>query len=326
MARTSASTQCQIYGLQIRVTGDWPEVVEALRRDFAWFPRGTGPADVNVHVRRRRPELERFGPLEAREVTWRSTEYRQGDSTVVDYLGRAVAVDDGAGTFTIDGDHGWFVWRACYEYLLQASGEHLDRIGLTRVDGLGLAGSAGGMLVILQSGGGKTTLALRAVDEGIGLVSEGSPLLDAAACLHPFPVPLLVRGTSPEAASLPKAHVRRLEGIDPDPLSLEVAAFVDLVPTQPVALRNVVFAVRSLATEPALTPVPWRSVFFRMGRSTVGGHGLFQGAGIRAAPARLWASHHRSLAFIAALRVAQAWHLRLSLDREANWNALARLL
>ncbi len=328
MATTTASAEmkCRIYGLDVRVTGDWPEVVEALRRDFTWFPRGSGDADVNVRVRRRPPELTRFGALEARDITWKSTEYREGDTTIIDYLGQAVSVDDGAGTFTIDGVHGWLVWRACYEYLLQASGRQLDRLGLARVNGLGLAGDDVGMLVILESGGGKTTLALSALAAGRRLVSEGSPLLDGAGRLHPFPVPLLVRGNSPEAAFLPEEHVRRLPGIDTDPLSLEVSAFADLVPAEPVPLRHVVFAARSLATKPELASVPWRSVLVPMGRATVGGHGLFQGGGNDNAPARAWAARKRPGAFVAALLAAQAWRFRLSLDKEANWNALDRLL
>jgi hypothetical protein len=322
----SAEMQCRIYGLDVRVSGDWPEVVEALRRDFAWFPRGTGEADVNVQVRRRPPDLTRFGALEARDVTWKSTAYRDGGTTITDYLGQAVSVDDGAGTFTIDGVQGWLVWRACYEYLLRASGPQLDRLGLARVNGLGLAGDRGGALVILESGGGKTTLALSALAAGRRLVSEGSPLLDGAGRLHPFPVPLLVRGNSEEAASLPEEHVRRLPGIDPDPLSLEVSAFADLVPREPVPLHNVVFAARSLATAPELTPVPWRRVLVPMGRATVGGHGLFQGGGNGSTPARAWAARKRPSALVAALRAAQAWRLRLSLDKEANWSALDRLL
>jgi hypothetical protein len=120
--------------------------------------------------------------------------------------------------------------------------------------------------------------------------------------------------------------VRRLPGIDANPLSLEVPAFADLVPAEPVALRHVVFAVRSLGTTPALTPVPWHRVAVPMGRATVGGHGLFKGGGITAAPARVWATRERPRAFIAALRTAKAWRFRLSVDKEANWSALARLL
>lgn len=326
MATASSEMQCDVYGLRIRVSGDWPEIVEALRRDFAWFPQSSGAADVEVRVRRRQPELDGFGPLEATGITWRSAEYRDGERTVVDYLGRAIAVDDGAGTFTIDGDHGWFVWRASYEYLLRATGEHFDRIGLARVNGLGLAGRDGGVLVILEGGGGKTTLALRALSDGVGLVSEGSPLLDAEGCLHPFPVPLLVRGDAPEAVSLPDEHVRRIPDIDPDPLSLEVSAFADQIPADPVVVRHVVFGIRSLAVESTIVPVPWRRVLPAAGRAIVGGHGLLGETRATGAPARVWASRHRVAALVATLRNGQAWRLTLGLDKDANWDALSGLL
>jgi len=326
MAPDIAEASFAVYGLHIRVAGDWPEVVEALGRDFAWFPAGEGRPDVELSVFRRRPDLTRFGPLLAKEVTWRAAEYRDGNRTIVDYVGRALAVDDGFGRFTIEGDHGWMVWRASHEYLLDCVGEHLNSIGLTCANGLGLAGRDGGALVILAAGGGKTTLTLRALSEGVGLVSEGSPLLDGGGRLHPFPLPLLVRTTSPEATTLPEEHVRRVEGIDDDPISLEVPAFAAAIPARPVPLRHVVLGVRSLGSEASLDRIPWRLAAPAVARATVGGFRVLHGGGVRDAPSRLWKARPRVAAFAAALRCAQPWRLTLGVDKDANWDALARVL
>jgi hypothetical protein len=323
---TVTDADFDMHGLRIHVSGDWPEIVEALRRDFAWFSGDDGRADVQVRVTRGKPDLRRFGPLRATRVTWRSAEYRDGTRAIVDYLGQAVAVDDGTGTFTLEGNDGWTVWRASYDYILDRFGEHANGLGLTLVNGLGLAGRQGGILVLLESGGGKTTLALRAISEGVGVLSEGSPLLDRSGCLHPFPVPLLVRTTSPEAASLPEEHVRRLPGIDPDPISLEVPAFADAVPREPVPLRHVILGARSLGPEATLDRLARRDAASALARATIGGFGILRGGGVGDAPIRLWQARGRVAAFMAALRSAQHWRLTLGLDKDSNWDALARLL
>ena len=152
MTDPSTEVWFDVYGLRIRVHGDWPEVVEALRRDFAWFAAAAGPVHASAHVTRRPPNLRGFGPLEAHSITWRSVEYRDSSRRIFDF-GRAVAVDDGAGNLAIEGQHGWMVWRASHEFLLARIGEHLDRIGLTRVNGLGLSGQEGAVLVLIPMGG-----------------------------------------------------------------------------------------------------------------------------------------------------------------------------
>ena len=328
MAEGTTELAFDVYGLRIGVSGDWPEVVEALRRDFAWFPVATGPegAGASVRITRRSPDLTGFGRLDATSVSWRSVEYRDSGRRIVDF-GRAVAIDDGVGHLTVDGDHGWMVWRASHDFLLGRIGEHLDRIGLARVNGLGLAGPAGATLVVLPMGGGKTTLALRALAAGgIGFLSEASPLLDRAGRLHPFPLPLLVRSTSPDAPSLPAEHLRRLHGIDHDPEALEVSAFRHAVPDGPVPLRHVVLGTRTLGAEPELVRIPWHRAAPEAARAMIAGFGILRGGGIRGVAPSLWETRMRIAAFVAALRGAQPWQLRLGVDKDANWNALARLL
>ena len=196
-----------VYGLGIAATGDWPEVVQALDRDFAWFPESTGTPDAAVHIERRAPDRSSYAPsLEARRITWRSAEYRDGERSIVDY-GRALAVDDGRGALTVEGQHGWTAWRAGYDFLLDRIDAHLETIDLVRINGLGLAGRQGGIVLLLPSGGGKTTLTLRALDAGVGLVSEGSPVLDTHGPTSPVPAPLarahdLTRGRKPPPASM----------------------------------------------------------------------------------------------------------------------------
>src|SRR5438105_2386884 len=90
------TVRLDVYGLQVSVDGDWPEVLSALRRDFAWFA-DDGHADgaaVGVTVRRRPPQPERFGDVPQAFITTRNAVFQSGETTVIDYFGRALAVYD----------------------------------------------------------------------------------------------------------------------------------------------------------------------------------------------------------------------------------------
>ena len=67
---------------------------------------------------------------------------------------------------------------------------------------------------MLPSGGGKSTLALRALQEpGIGLISEDSPLLDRRGRLHPFPLRIGVNETDADRAAAGQHSHDRADGV-----------------------------------------------------------------------------------------------------------------
>src|SRR4051794_24695041 len=98
--RAPARAMLTVHGLRIALRGDWPEVLEELGLDFAWFPRADGDqrADLEVEVQRRPPDYDRFGEVTATYVTPRNVVFQQAGRRVVDYFGRAVSVVDRSGT------------------------------------------------------------------------------------------------------------------------------------------------------------------------------------------------------------------------------------
>lgn len=82
-----------------------------------------------------------------------------------------------------------------YLFLQSEIGRFLDEQGLHRVHALGLALPNGSSaLVLLPSGGGKSTLALEALQSGgCQLLSDDSPLVDRFGNVHPFPLRLSFR-------------------------------------------------------------------------------------------------------------------------------------
>lgn len=327
-----------VYGLAARVTGDWHEVIDAIRLDFAWFASeeepSAGSADVDVVIERREPDFDAFGEIRASFVTPRNVVYQRGETTVIDYFGRALAVyERDRDRLTVQGTDAHLVHEAAYLFLLSRVGTRLDEIKLPRMHALGMVGEAGhAVAVMMPSGGGKSTMALRALQApGVRLISEDSPLIDRRGRMHPFPLRVGVNET--DAASLPDQHVRRIERMEFHPkLLLDIEAFSDRIATKPAPLRHIVIGRRSLGTESGLRAIPRTAVAGTLLREVVVGVGLYQGMefvlqrGLRDVAGSIRPAITRSLACAAGLARARTWELTLGRDHARNWETVEPLL
>jgi hypothetical protein len=328
------SLRIAVHGLRVSIDSDWPELVEEVRRDFAWFEEPDGPpAHVAIAVERRPPDLDRHGDLPAAFVTPRNVVFQDGQRTVVDYFGQAVSVLDRAtGALLVQGEDRQLVHQAVYLFLLSRIGEHLDAIGLPRLHALGLSGAHGGVAVLLPSGGGKSTLALRALgDDRVRILSEDSPLIDRHGRIHPFPLRIGVNPT--DAARLPEGDVRELERIEFHPkLVLGLDAFRDRIEPSPQPLRHIVIGRRTLGESASLEPVPRGRLAATLLREGVVGVGIYQGMefvlqrGMRDLPLKLRPFATRAVCCTVAAARAQAWTLTIGRDHERNWSALEPVL
>jgi hypothetical protein len=332
---TRAATVLDVHGLRVAVTGDWPELIEELRLDFAWFERpGDGAApDVEVSIERRPPDFDAFGDLPATFVTPRNVVYHHDGRTVVDYFGHAVSVLDPSGSrIAIQGEEKPLVQQAAYLFLLSRIGQHLDARRLPRLHGLGLAGAQGAVVVMLPSGGGKSTLALRALRApGVELISEDSPLIDGRGNLHPFPLRIGVNPT--DADLLPQEQVRTVERLEFHPkLVLELEAFEDRIVSSPLPLRHLVLGRRRLGREARLERAPRRAALGPLFREAVVGVGLYQGMefvlqrGAADVLRQAGPAFTRARCCAAGLARASVWRLDVGRDHDRNWAALEPLL
>jgi hypothetical protein len=323
-----------IYGLRVSVDGDWPEVVEALRQDYLWFASEQAAADPDVRLRveRAAPDFDALGPLTASFVTPRNVVFQDGARTAVDYFGRALALlDRKTGMVTVQGEEEHLVHEAAYLYLLSRAGEHLDSRGLTRLHALGLAGGQGAVALMLPSGGGKTTMALRSLSaDGVRLLSEDTPLLDRRGMLHPFPLRIGVNEAA--AAGLPFANMRRIERMEfPPKVLIPLDAFADRIEPDPRPLAHLVIGRRTLAREARLEPLPRRVAVGPLLREAVIGLGVYQGMefvlqrGFRDVLGMTGVAAARTAHCVRAISRARVWRLALGRDQESNWRALEPL-
>ncbi len=320
------------FGLTIRVRGDWSDVIEAVRLDFAWFEVAEGSDDpaVDVLVEQAPVDLDGFGALPAAFVTPRYAVFGDGNRTIVDYRGLATGVVT-ENTLTVRGEHRETAHEAAYYFLLGRIGHHLDARGLVRVHGLGLAGAGGAVLVLLPSSGGKSTLALQALQHDEGrLLSEDSPVLDRDGNLHPFPLRIAI-------SSVPPAFQQATSRTLPNPSAgekeaVEVGTFAHRVEATPQPLRHIVVGTRSLGRESKLEERSRLSALLPLITHGVVGVGLYQGLGYahQRGPAELSAklllAARRAGTCSAGLRGARVWQLTLGRDLDQCWAALRTLV
>jgi hypothetical protein len=323
-----------VHGLRVSLTSSWHDVLDSVAADFAWFEAPpAGRADVRIVIERGSPDFDRLGDTTASFVTPRNIVYQAGPLTVVDYFGKAVSVlDRSTGVLTVTGDEAHLVHEAAYQYLLSRLGEHLDRVGLIRLHALALSGASGAVAVMLPSGGGKSTLALRALqDDGARILAEDTPLLDRHGDVHPFPLRIGINAT--DAERLPPGSVRRIERMEFHPkLALDLDAFRDRVEATPRPLAHLVVGVRSLGRIATLEPLPRRTAVGPLFREAVVGVGVYQGMefvlqhGLRDVAGKAGTAAMRARCCGAGLRRAKVWRLTLGRDHERNWEALRPLL
>jgi hypothetical protein len=325
-----------VYGLRVAIGGDWPSVIDNVALDFGWFevsePPGSGT--VRVEIRRRPPDLERFGDVPATFVTPRNVVYQlDAGRTVVDYFGAVVSVYDREREHVlIQGEQEHLVHEAAYHFLLSRVGAHIEQRRMARLHAVALVGGRGAVALMLPSGGGKSTLALRALREpGVKLLAEDSPVIDRRGFLHPFPLRIGVNPT--DAADLPDVPVRRLERMEFHPkLALDIRAFADQIERRSHPLRHLVVGHRTLGNDTSLYPLTRHSAVGPLIREAVVGVGIYQGMefvlqhGMRDVAGKAGIGLTRAVCCAAALSRARVWGLRLGRDRERNWFALRRLL
>jgi hypothetical protein len=336
-ADSQPGVELDIHGFRVDLQG-WPEVVEQVRLDFAWFAGrdGSSPgtaSDVEVTIEEAEPDFSRFDSVAASFVTPRNVVHQLGALTIIDYFGRALSVfDRDAGRLTIQGRDEHLVHEAAYHFVLSQAAAGLEARGLARLHSLGLVAGGRAVAVMLPSGGGKSTMALRALrDDRVQLLSEDSPLMDRHGRLHPFPLRL---GVNVHAAdSLPEGQTRLMQRMEFHPkLVLEVDAFADRIAAGPAELRHLVVGRRTLGTTAALERIPRRAVLGTMLREAVVGVGLYQGMefvlqrGLRDVPNQALPAFTRAACCAAALRGSSVWRLTLGRDHDANWRALEPLL
>jgi len=190
-----AEARLNIYGATARVFGD-AEAVREIARDLAWFlGECTGAVDLELRLSRKKmPTGSKPGRL---AVRWKGCRFDQSKEVRrVDYgMGAGLVFDRSCERGEVFAESTDLLRESAYLALHSRLGLALDRRGLHRVHGFGFTHGGKAGLVLLPSGGGKTSLALETLRSvpSLSLSGDDIPLLDGEGRLHPFPLRLGLR-------------------------------------------------------------------------------------------------------------------------------------
>lgn len=320
-------------GLGLEVHCDSPELLDHVRRDFAWFHRpSTRAPELAITVELTEPDYERLPPLRASFVTPRNVCYRDGQVRIVDYFGRGLLLHD-RDRVKVQASDLDMAREIVYLFILSTAGRHFDRSGLTRLHALALAHGGRAALLLLPSGGGKSTLGFNLLGhEACSLLSEDSPLIDRRGTVHPFPLCLGVKGSHPPAG-VPDRFQRLVRRMEFDPkILVDLEFYADKIGREPVPPGWLLLGQRSLGREASLEPLPRLEALRALVANMVVGLGIYQGLEfmLERGPAELAGKSGLLLSrfrnALALLRRCQSYRFVMGRDLSRNAEVLLELL
>jgi len=326
------------HGVAIEVVSPSAELVSEVRRDFVWFHRAAptdhalaAPFRIELHLEA--PAYDALPALPAAFFTPRNVCYRDRGRTYIDYFGRALAVfDRAAESCVVHGADPELVHEIAYLLILSTVGERLDRRGVHRVHALGVRHRGRGVLLLLPSGGGKSTMAMRLLREpGFELIGEDTPLVERDGTLLPFPLRLGVRPG--EDAGVAPEHVRTVRRMEFDPKTLvDIDVFRDRIVGGPVAPGAILVGQRNLGRVSAIEPLALGPALGALVKYMVVGLGVYQGMefllerGVGDLAGKLGTAASRLRAAAQLLRRAPAHRFVLGRDIDRNYRTLLEFL
>jgi hypothetical protein len=221
------------YGFTADVVSDAAEVVDEVCRDFAWFvvddenapgsARNKPQPDFTVELHLEKPPYDGLPNVAASVITPRNVCFKLGDESYIDYFGRGLAIvnrkEKKCVAYAPEFD---MAREIAYLFLLSTVGQYLDSRHMHRIHAMGASYKGRGILLLLPSGGGKSTMTMELLKHpDFKLLSEDTPLIDRSGRIHPFPLRLGVR--NPESSGIPERYRHTLQRMEFDPKT-----FVDL--------------------------------------------------------------------------------------------------
>jgi hypothetical protein len=215
--------------------------------------------------------------LPASIFTPRNVCFQNGKHTYIDYFGRGLAVyNREQKECVIYGTDPELVHEIAYLFILSTSGQYLDSKRIHRVHALGVSYQNKGILLLLPSGGGKSTMALELMRcPGFLLLGEDTPLIDRRGYILPFPLRL---GARPEQETgVPSEYLRTVDRMEFDPKTLiDIEYFKDRLGGK-VEPGLILIGERNLGEVSEIVPLTRRRALKGLVKYMVVGLGVYQG-------------------------------------------------
>jgi hypothetical protein len=214
MTITRQPLNFDVYGYRFSLSGAPEEAIEGVSQDFAFFAAPAAAASVMVELYDQDPPQDSLPATDAVVYTPRNVVYRSGGRRYIDYHGGALGVqEERTGNLKLYSRDPNLSYEAAYLYLLSQIGQHLDQRGMHRIHALGVEIRNRAVLILLPTGGGKSTLGLHLMKfPEVRILSDDSPFLDRQG--RSFAYPLRIGLLPGSEDSVPPQHRRVIQRME----------------------------------------------------------------------------------------------------------------
>ncbi len=317
------------HGIIVQVDAGDPESARFVATDFSWFqidpPSPPVRVDFTISLHQTAPPFERIpeGTL-ATFHTKDAVVYKDKSVHYYDTFGKTLVI------YNYSNHHGEIhsldrnmLLERTYLMISSRVGELMDRRHLHRIHAMGVVYEGRGVICMMPSGGGKTTLTLSLLGkDNINFLSEEIPLVSSKGKLYPFPIRMGV--TADQTLDIPPEYLKRFERTHYGPKTLiDVRYFQERIAG--MAEPGILFAGKRVhSAQPRVVPISRLRAFAALYRDCVMGVGLPQMLEYilrfdyrdmaRSAPI-IWS---RLIASIRLVAASKTFELHLGTDRAAN--------
>ncbi|MFA5582893.1 MAG: hypothetical protein WDA09_01660 [Bacteriovoracaceae bacterium] len=175
-----------IKHLSILTTTDEDELIKKLASEFHFF---TSSSDhyPQFEIKLIKESPPKLPELVAKKILPHALIYYGQGKRYIDYQGKALIIEEGK-LFSIYANDSEFLFELAFLTIHSLLGDLLQELGLYRIHALAGTYNKKDFIIMLPSGGGKSTmLATLLEDPEFQIISDDSPLIDSEGRIHPFP-------------------------------------------------------------------------------------------------------------------------------------------
>lgn len=324
--RMTFTQHFNFYDFGVEVRSDSLEIVNEVSRDFAWFKveRLAADPDMSIEMELENAPWAGLPSIPASVITPRNVTFRNGSVTYVDYFGRGLAVlDRTAGTCVMHSAEFDLLREMVYLFLLSSIGQHVDSLKLHRIHAMGVGHAGRGILLMLPSGGGKSTMSLELLrQDDFTLLSEDTPLIDRKGRMHAFPLRLGVHGE--KTKKIPEEFQRTFERMEFDAKTFVDVDFYRHRVGETLPVSMIFVGERNLGDVSRIEPLSNRATLKALIKYLIVGLGVYQGLeflleeGIWDMTGKLGVFASRTRNGLVLMKRARAYKLVLGRDPQRN--------
>lgn len=275
----SYSIKFSFYGLGIELKCQDIQTLQNIQRDYSFFLNDGVAPKVFFEVFNEAPDYSKFSSIKAHLYTPRNICYRQKDLSFIDYFGKGLTVIDHRNEiYRVFCSDPHLRHEIVFLSILSLVGQNFDLRNIHRVHGLGLEVNNKAILILLPSGGGKTTLLLEVLkNEFVKLISEDSPLVSTSGKALPFPIRIGVSHQD-KPQDIPDEHLHLIKRMEFGPkYVIDIDIFKDKISREALPVQYILCGVRCLGDESYIKPLSKYSTLKELVKNSVVGLGLYQG-------------------------------------------------